>query len=284
LNPTATTAVVNVTALSANGFAAPTSFQGLVIGPHALVALNINNQIVNAAQLALAVRAVQGTVVPVATESWTTPQAGAAVVGGGGPAATSWFPSVPTGPGDQSNVVLANFSIQPITATLSVKLPPYVISPFVVTVPAESIQSVTISPATRVPAVGHATVIVSSHHALVATLLTSYVGTSDHWLTAPAQPGTAQMVAVNGESFSAVRVSNPSATAVTVSFSTWFFTSSQHVDFTTGSLSIPSRGTSAVIVPKGLDGAWVLFSSPNPVAITATVARADQLNALSGGQ
>ncbi|MGH9020789.1 MAG: DUF5719 family protein, partial [Acidimicrobiales bacterium] len=93
-NPTATPAVVNVTAYTAHGFVAPAPYQGLPVGAHAEVAVNIGSAIVNSANVGVRVNVVRGALVVTGVEDSLS----VGSLDGGAAAATaqSWFPRVTT--------------------------------------------------------------------------------------------------------------------------------------------------------------------------------------------
>jgi len=60
-NPTATPAVLNVSAFTTTGFVAPPSFQGLAVGAHQQMELKLGDQIVNATNIGVRVRVLRGS-------------------------------------------------------------------------------------------------------------------------------------------------------------------------------------------------------------------------------
>ena len=73
-NPTATPAVANVSFITANaGAATPQGSQGLVVGPHAVVAVPVQNLVAHGADLASDVTVTQGRLVAFATQVSSSP-------------------------------------------------------------------------------------------------------------------------------------------------------------------------------------------------------------------
>ena len=61
-NPTATPAVFNVVGYTAAGYTAPAPFQGLSVGAHSQMELNLGSQIVNTANVGVHVSVLRGSV------------------------------------------------------------------------------------------------------------------------------------------------------------------------------------------------------------------------------
>lgn len=205
LNPTRTEATVDITALTPNAVVTPGAFQGVVVGPLGEVAVPLNAEIVDATNIALAVRTTHGAVVAAAAMAWAGRVSGAATVAGSpGISRTRTFPDLPTNAAAQSTLDLANPT--GLLETISVRLTlgsssltpgptdTSAIAPFVVTLPGFSESALMLSPSTRVPAGGPASIVVHATGDVVAQLLTRAVG-GGPWFSPPVAAATSLVVA-----------------------------------------------------------------------------------------
>lgn len=220
LNATAAPAVVNVNALTAAGYTAPQSFQGVVVKAHGLVALDLGSQIVNAPSVYVSVNAVRGLIVPAVVESWNLSAPGVSVLQGSVANQTTWsFADVPTSAPVTSTFALANATNNLAHVTVKVHLNGYVITPFSIDVGPRSIRDLTVSPTSRVPVAEPAQVTIVSSQPIAATLLTSLSSSKIAWLTAAGVAGTHQLVATtNSRPLSSVSIMNPGDSPATVTF------------------------------------------------------------------
>lgn len=206
-NPTATPAVLNVTTYSAAGFAAPAPFQGLSVGPHAQVRLDLGTQVVATPNIGVRVKVLRGVLDVVGVQ-----RSGARVSfnpGSSTEATSILWPRVTTANGALAQIRVANPSPRPATVTLHVTLKPYSLSPMVETVRAYSSTSFTITPDSAIPAAGYASVRLTSNEPVIAALATgSSAGT---WLSAPGVVA-ANFLAIDlyGQGFDAVALTNVS--------------------------------------------------------------------------
>ena len=216
-NPTATPAVLNVTCFTPTGFSAPASFQGLSVGPHRDVSLNLAPQIVDTANFGVEVSVVRGSIEVVGDQ--TSGAVASLNVGSTRASTSSWFPLVTTARGAVAQVRVANPSQKRANVTLKVSLGHYLIAPQSVTVAAHSSASFTITPNSAIPAAGDATVALTSTVAVVAALAT---GTDRGVALSAAQsPSSEFLVAdVTGQGFKSGTVTNSSSRTITVRFTT----------------------------------------------------------------
>ena len=216
-NPTATPAVLSVTCFTPAGFSAPASFQGLSVGPHRVVSLNLAPQIVDTANFGVEVSVARGSIEVVGDE--TSGAVASLNVGSTATSTSLWFPLVPTARGALAAVRVANPSQQRANVTLRVSLAHYSIAPLSVSVSADSSASFTITPNSAIPAAGEASVALTSTVPVVAALAT---GTDRGVaLTAAQSPSAEFLVAdVTGRGFKSTTVTNSSPRTITVRVTT----------------------------------------------------------------
>jgi len=215
-NPTATAAVFNVSAFTANGFNAPASFQGLSVGAHQLQVLDLGSQIVNTSNIGVHVKVLRGSLAIVGIQ-----ESGNAVSyysGQNQATQQNWFPLVTTENKAAAQLRFANPSANSIDVTVKISLPPYSVEPQTVVVAPFSVDAITITPNTAIPAAGFAFVSSSSSAPLLTTLA---LGTPKGiMLNAPATPMSSLLLAnFNALSVSKVVITNVSKQTVIVNSS-----------------------------------------------------------------
>lgn len=216
-NPTATPAVLDVTTFTAGGFAAPPPFQGIAVGAHQQIALNLGTQIVNTSNIGVRVRVLRGSVDVVGEQrsnGLLSMNAGSTA-----PATTTWFPEVTTAGRAVAQLRLANPGPQPATVVIKVALARYVVAPLSETVPAFSSREVLLAPNHAIPEAGYATVRLTSNVPIESTLAT---GTSAGLALSPAPPSANLFLLADftGRGFDAASVTNTSSRPITVAFVT----------------------------------------------------------------
>lgn len=212
-NPTATPAVLNVTTYSATGFSAPAPFQGLSVGPHAQIRLDLGTQIVATANVGVRVNVLRGVVDVVGVQksgshvSFNTGVTDEMSVG--------LFPRVTTSNGAQAQIRISNPGAVPATVTLKVALAPYKVSPLNSTIAPFSSGLLVITPNPAIPAAGYASVQLTSSQPVVTALLTgSASGTS---LAASGATASNYVIAdVYGQGFDAAALTNVSSRPINV--------------------------------------------------------------------
>jgi Family of unknown function (DUF5719) len=217
-NPTATPAVVNVTADTPSGFVAPAPFQGLPVGAHAEVVLNLGGQLVNARNVGVHVHVVRGALVIAGVEFSGTVgslDAGTTVL-----ADTAWFPRVTTANQADARISVANPGPGGVQVTVHVALGSYHVPDQTIEVGPFASASVTITPNPAIPAAGLAVVTLRASAPVVATLL---AGTGAGVALSPAPvPGAVFLLADAGSGYASATVTNTSDREVTVSFTNSF--------------------------------------------------------------
>jgi hypothetical protein len=223
-NPTATPAVFNVVAYSSAGLATPAKFQGLSLGAHGQVELNLGTQIVNTINVGVHVRVLRGSLVIEGVQ-----QSGSTVSlnsGSSAPTTSALFPQVTTEQGATAQIRLSNPGPVAAQVTLGVKLTTFHIANQSVSVPAYGTALATITPNPAIPAAGYATITLHSSEPIVASLATG--SGSDIALSAPELPESEFLVGdFTGLGFDAAALTNTSSRSITVSFSTFPVDSTQ---------------------------------------------------------
>jgi len=215
-NPTATAAVFNVSTFTGKGFIAPASFQGLSVGAHKLLVLDLGSQLVNTSNIGVHVKVLRGSLEIVGIQ-----KSGNSVsyyLGQNQASQQNWFPLVTTENKAAAQLRFANPSADPISVTVKISLPPYSVQPQTVIVAPFNVDAITITPNTAIPANGFAFVSSSSSAPLLTTLA---LGTSKGiMLNAPATPLSSLLLAnFNASPVSKVVITNVSKQSVTVNSS-----------------------------------------------------------------
>jgi hypothetical protein len=237
-NPTATPAVFDVATYSATGYAAPAPFQGLSVGAHSQMEVNLGTQIVNATNVGVHVSVLRGTIAIVGIQ-----QSGSVVSlsSGSASSATSWwFPRVTTVNGASAEIRVANPG--PLTANIIVQvaLSPYKIAPQSVAVPPYSSGDLVITPNSAIPARGYAAVRLTSNEPVFTSLASGTSAGVSLW--SPQVPSSAYLVSdFTGHGFAAATVTNTSPRAITVRITTF------GADVDTGSTTLAAHSTQNIL-------------------------------------
>jgi Family of unknown function (DUF5719) len=263
-NPSATPAVVNVTTVTASGFSAPAPFQGLAVGPHAEVALNLGSQIVNTSNIGVHVSVLRGavTVMGVQTSGATT----SLNVGQVALATTAAFPLVTTAANARAQVRVSNPNDVATQVTVNVALSTYHIAPEVVEVPAFASGLVTITPNSAIPAAGFASLTLTSSEP-VATALAVGAGT---WsLSAPSPTSTTWLLSdFGGRGFSRAALTNDATSPASVIVRNVVTSTSASVTLGAGATSDLRALASTFVKIQGLT---LLITSDRPIAVTTVL-------------
>ncbi len=272
LNPSATPAVIDVNTWSSQGYLAPADYQGLVIPSNGQITLRLADVVVDASQLAVHVTALRGSFLGMALA--TVGSKTSLISGQNGVVTEAIFGSVNTNDHATEIINLFNPLETSSKVTLRLQLPGYTIAPITTSLEPGTTSSITLVPATRVPAAGWGTLRVSSEAGIVATLYSDTAGYSR--LESPTDSGTT--LAWNGAQSlkEALRVSVLSGQRVPVTF-TYFDRGQTHSVVVRASVGAP------VAPPE----AWVaagqgLISSTVPLVAQGSVAGNGLESALNG--
>jgi hypothetical protein len=151
INPSATSAVVNVSFSVGGHLVQPQASQGLVVRPGGMVVLQTNQILPHREILAATVTATQGSVVAYATQQIPSPSGVATWLGSPG-LSTTWYEAraVAT-PGVQSSLLVDNPTSSTQSVTIRVTVVAGSLPPFSLHVDANSITRVPLAPAAHVP-------------------------------------------------------------------------------------------------------------------------------------
>ncbi len=212
-NPTATSAVFNASIFSAAGIATPESFQGVAVPPHAQREVDLGTEVVNTANVGVAVDVLRGSLEIVGVED----SLGEVSLDEGavGPSPSAWFPDVTTVMNATAQIRVANPNAEPAGVSVAVSLGSYAIPPQTVTVQPFSTGLVTITPNPAISAAGYASLSVHSSEPVVTALATG----AGHWiaLSSPVPPGNVFLVDnLAGRGFDAATATNTSSHPVTL--------------------------------------------------------------------
>lgn len=213
-NPTATPAVVNVTADTPGGFVAPAPFQGLPVAAHAEVTLDLNTQIVNTADVGVRVNVLRGELVVAGVENSLT--VGSLDVGSVAPSTSAWFPRVTTADQATAQIRVANPGPGAVSVTAQVSLGSFHVPAQTTTIDPFASAVITVTPNSAIPAAGYAVVRLASSAPVVATLAT---GTGAGVALSPAPvAGALFFLADFGTGYDTATLTNTSDREVTVTF------------------------------------------------------------------
>ena len=249
-NPTATPAVFNVAAYTALGYSAPAPFQGLTVGAHSQLEVNLGAQIVNATNIGVHVSVLRGTVVIVGVQ-----QSGADVSlmsGCSALATTMWLPRVTTVTNALAQIRIANPGPLAVTVTAHVTLSPYTIAPQSLSVAPYSSGEIIITPNSAIPANGYASVTLTSSEPVFSTLASGISGGISLW--SPQIPGRAFLISdFSGHGFNSATVTNTSSHSISVQFTT---------------LGQPTLTGSATLAPHSTQNILSTFSAVTTLSAT----------------
>ncbi len=214
-NPTATPAVFNVSTYSPSGFSAPAPFQGMSVGAHEQMEINLGAQIVNTSNVGVHVHVLRGSIVIEGVQ-----RSGSAVSFNSGQnslVTTAWFPEVTTVNTAVAQIRCFNPSALPVSVVATVTIPNLDVAPQMLTLPAYASGDIVITPNSAIPPSGYANVVIKASAPVATSLLTgSSTGTS---LWAPSEPDEEFIVAdFSGKGFDAATVTNTSGKKLKVTF------------------------------------------------------------------
>jgi hypothetical protein len=263
-NPTATPAVFNLSTYSTSGFSAPAPFQGLSVGAHSEMEVDLGAQIVNASNIAVHVSVLRGALAIVGVQ-----QSGSVVSLSTGETSltkVAWYPLVTTVNRALAQIRIANPSALAANVTADVSLPNEKIAPQVVSIPPYSSSAIVITPNSAIPPSGYANVRLTSNVAVTSTLVT---GTSEGLsLWSPQMPSNMFLLSnFSGLGFNNVTFTNTSSRSVTVHFASLDQTS------TSSEIKLAPNATQVFSGIAALRAAttYLVSASSSAVVVTATL-------------
>jgi hypothetical protein len=267
-NPTATAAVFNVTTFSPGGFLSPAPLQGVSVGAHAILTLDLGQSIVATQNFGVQVSVLRGSLVVVGDQisrDTSSLNYGTSLL-----ALAGRFALVTTARDAVAQVRIANPGPAPASVTLKVKIGKFVVAPQSTSVAPYSSAMISIVPNTAIPAAGEASLSMTSTQAVDATLAT---GTKNGLTLSPL--GTAMLRAVlsdvTGAGFAQATVTNISSASTTV---TWALVHHGAIA-STGLAPLGAGGTISLGQLLGgrakLQGATVVLTSATPALVVSAI-------------
>jgi hypothetical protein len=267
-NPTATAAVFNVTTFLPGGFLSPAPLQGVSVGAHAVLTLDLGQEIVATQNFGVQVSVLRGSLVIVGDE--ISRGTSSLNYGTSQLALSGTFPLVTTADKAVAQVRIANPGPASATVTLKVKIGKFVVAPQATSVAPYSSAMISIRPNTAIPAAGEASLSMTSTQAVDATLAT---GTNDGLNLSPLGTAVSRAVLsdVTGAGFAQATVTNVSIASTTV---TWALLHHE-VIASTGLTPLGAGGTISLGQLLGgrakLQGATVVLTSATPVLVVNAI-------------
>ncbi|NNN08837.1 MAG: hypothetical protein HKL85_06535 [Acidimicrobiaceae bacterium] len=261
-NPTATAAVFNVTTFSPGGFLSPAPLQGVSVGPHAVLTLDLGSAIVATQNFGVQVNVLRGSLVIVGDQisrDTSSLNYGTSLL-----ATSGTFPLVTTAKGSVAQVRIANPGPAPAKVTFTVKIKKFVVAPQSVAVAPYSSAMVSVTPNTAIPAAGEASLTMTSTQPVDATLAT---GTKNGLTLSPMGVAMSRAVLsdVTGGGFAQATVTNTSNAPTTV---TWALLHHGSIN-STGLTPLGAGQTVSLGQALGgrakLQGATLVLTSATPV-------------------
>ena len=263
-NPTATPAVINVTADTPSGFVAPAPFQGLPVAAHAQVELNLGGQIVNTRNIGVRVKVLRGALVVAGVE--TSDTVGSIDVGARAPTSDAWLPQVTTADQALAEVSLANPGPSQVQVDVHVSLGTFHVPVQTITLAPFSSGDVTITPNSAIPAAGFAVVHLHANGPFVATLA---AGTRAGVALTPAPtPGGLFLLADFGTGYASATLTNTSTHAVTVTFPHSFAVQTAGTPAAAGS-QVSIAATTASVAPGATVSVTSVYAAESNLAGTS---------------
>ena len=266
-NPTATPAVFNVSIYAPGGFSAPAPFQGMAVGAHSLLEVNLGAQIVSTDNVGVHVKVLRGSIIITGTQASglvTSFNAGSLAL-----SKTIWFPRVTTASGAMAQLRVFNMSSLPADVNVSVSLGDFKIAPESVTVAPYSSGVVVITPNSAIPAAGYAAVKLTSNVPIGVALATGT--TAGLALAAPVAISNEFIISdFSGRGFDAATLTNTSKKSIKVTFTVI----GRGKSGTSVSTEISGSSTSAVLgLFAGLStlkGHTLMITSSKPSLVVST--------------
>jgi hypothetical protein len=270
-NPSATSAVFNVSVFTATGVSVPESFQGLAVPAHAQREVDLGTEVVNTPNIGVRLSVQRGSLEVVGVEDSNGTLS--YEQGLTNAANDAWFPNVTTVDNSTAQISVMNPGGSTANVTVDVALGSYHIAPQTLTVLPYSTGALTITPNSAIPADGYANLTLKSSRAVITALAT---GTSSSIeLSTPVIPGNAFLVHdFTGLGFDAVTMTNTSSHTITLTISSF---NSARPDVITGVGGIQlAAGTtkslsSMLYSSKGAGNTYLVTASKQTLVVSLTL-------------
>ena len=267
-NPTATAAVFNISAYTSSGFSAPQTFQGMSIGAHAQVEVNLGTEIVNTANVGVHVRVLRGSIVIVGVQhsgNETSFNSGEESL-----VTSAWFPKVTTVSNADAQIRITNPGAEPASVVVNVQVASFKVAPQTVTVAGDSSNDIVITPNSAIPAAGYAIAQLTSDQPVAVALLTG--SSAGIGLSSPVVPSNSFLIAdFSGKGFNAASVTNTSNKVISITSTTMATSSQPSVHATTQLASDSTEDILGLFSAISTLKANTLFvTSSKPTLVVAT--------------
>jgi len=231
-NPTAASAVVDVTFLTADGTVLdPQAYQGIALGSGQVVDETLGAYVQNQGVVSTLVQATSGAVVATELDQIAVPAgSGLALVNGTPGPSTTWrFPQTTAVTGGSVTLAIANPGGSPVTANVAAGLPGATVEPHQLNVPARSVATYAVSSVAGWPLGSPYSLTVSATGPVVvgrtviappggsppqAGIATGTTGSATSWLVAG--PGAPGLPSAPSGGIASLAVANPGASTVDV--------------------------------------------------------------------
>ncbi len=267
-NPTATAAVFNVTTFTPGGFLSPAPLQGVSVGPHAIMTLDLGSAIVVTPNFGAQVSVLRGSLVVAGQQishDTSSLNPGTAVL-----AESGTFPLVTTARGALAQVRIANPGPASAAVRFTIKIGKFKVAPQSISVSPYSSAVVSVTPNTAIPAAGEASLTMTSTQPVNATLAT---GTANGMTLSPLSTAVSRAILsdVTGAGFAQATVTNDSTAATTV---TWALVHHGAI-LSTGLAPLGAGQTISLGQAVGgrakLRGATLVLTSATPVLVVNAI-------------
>ena|GEM_PF-5076037 len=228
-NPYASEAVVSVTLQSPAGISVPNSYQGLVLGPHQLAALNVHAVAPSQSPITAHVVASDGNIVVYGIERSTVGAPVLSILPASPPSTSTYLPAGSGSTRSTTQLLVVDTGTSPSTASVQAVNPPgcgpHCAAPFLVDLTPGGATRLTIAPSSRVLSGSpFAMSVQAGAPGIVVVQRVSSNGATGQStpIDDPSLEGAGRLVLVNplANGFDAVNVMNPTTSAVRISLET----------------------------------------------------------------
>ena len=270
-NPSATSAVFNVSVFTASGVSEPESFQGLAVPAHAQREVDLGTEVVNTPNIGVRLNVQRGSLEVVGVEDSNGTLS--YEQGLTNAASDAWFPNVTTVNKATAQISVMNPGGSTANITVGVVLGSYHIAPQSLTVLPYSTGALIITPNSAIPADGYANLTLKSSRPVISALATGTSASIE--LSTPVVPGNAFLVHdFTGLGFDAVTMTNTSSHTISLTISSF---NSARPDVITGVGGIQlAAGTtkslsSMLYSSKGAGNTYLVTASKQTLVVSLTL-------------
>jgi hypothetical protein len=268
-NPTATASVFNIFTFSNAGYQAPAPLQGITVGPHAVITVNLGTYVVATGNVGVQVQVLRGSLVVAGDQ--LSGSVASMLSGSGHLDTRAPFALVTVARGAHTQIRISNPNPAPVSVGVTIHQSGFSLAPQTVAVPAFGTAKVVLAPNTAIAPTGLVSVVGNSTAPVSWSLST---GTSHGLLVSGLPlPGKEDVLSdVTGQGYSAAMIMNDSSTSERVGWR--LFRAGRVVR--SGYWNLPARSTQSLGQLLGrrseLTNASLVVEASRPViAMTATL-------------